>query len=1290
MEKLFTAIYDFFNRSTIALYGTFVLTLLLFGFFASRIQFEEDISAIIPADKKTSKLTEVFQNSKFADKLVVMVSLRDTNKTVPDELVAYADQLATALQQHGDSSIKHIHYKVEDDFTMELFQTIQDHLPVFLSPADYRTIDSLQDTARIRAALEYDIRTLSSPAGFALKNIISNDPTGISFVALKKLQQLQYDDNFELYDNHIVTKNNKHLLLFITPAYPAANTGRNAVLLQQLDKTIDSLQQSGHQQIDAAYFGAAAVSAGNAQQLRKDTLFTQGITVVFLILFIGLYFRKKRAPLLVLIPVAYGALFALAAIYFLKGSISVIALGTGSLVLGVAVNYSLHVFNHYRHTGDIRQVVKDLSFPLTIGGLTTIGGFFCLEFAKSDMLKDLGLFAGFSLIGAALSSLIFLPHFIGIGQSAKKAATHKESWIDKLALLKPEYNKWLIGLIFLLTIVFFFFYKKVQFEPDMTSLNYMSAKLKAAENRLNAISGYSLRSVYLVTEGATMEEALRHNEAVQDDIEALKGAGLVKTFSGVSTLFLSDSLQQQRIAAWNKYWTAARKTAFIQQLKQTGNTLGFSATAFNNFSALLDKEYTPVDKTELDDIRKNFLDDYITEKPGQVSVVSLLKVLPGDKEKVISRLEKDNVTVLDRQYLAARLSEIVSSDFNRIALLTSALVFIVLLLTFGRIELTLVAFIPMLLSWIWILGIMGMTGITFNIVNIIVSALIFGLGDDYSLFIMDGLLQEYKTGKKNLSSYKSSILLSAITTVAGLGVLIFAKHPALRSIAFISVTGILSVVIMSQVLIPLFFSMLIKNRIAKNFFPWTLWSWSRSTFSFIYFALGSLVLTVMGWLLIKLNPFNKEKGKYIYHFLLSKLTGSVLYIMGNFRKVVNNPLKENFKKPAVIIANHQSFLDILAITMLHPKSILLTNKWVWRSPVFGAVVRMADFYPVADGAENSVELMEDRVKQGYSIIVFPEGTRTSEGPMKRFHKGAFYLAEKLNLDIVPIILHGTGYTMTKGDYLLKNGTLTVQYLPRIAADDARFGTGYTERTKLISRYFKTEYASLKKQLEPISYFREKLIHNYLYKGPVLEWYMRVKLRLEKDYELFHDLLPENGKILDVGCGYGFMSYMLHFAAPGRHITGIDYDEEKILTANHCFSKDDTIHFLHTDVLDFTFDRYDAIVISDVLHYLQPDQQQQIIARCIASLEPGGLLLIRDGDKEKGKKHIMTRFTEFLSTKVVNFNKTSGEGLSYLSGSMIEDIAAGDQLLELVQIDRAKYTSNVIFVLKKKGASHAVV
>lgn len=1284
MEKLFTRIYHYLEEHRPVLFISFLASFTIIAFFAARIHFEEDISKVLPHDKKIEKLNQVFENSKFADKLVITVSLKDSTAAQPDNLVDFTDTLVAHIQATLQPYINKINYKADDDIALSLFNTISNNLPVYLDEKDYKTIDSLIQPQTLQQTLQQDFKTLVSPAGLALKNMISNDPVGISFIGLKKVQHLQYDENYQLYNNYIITKDEKHLLIFITPKYPSSNTGENEKFLTGLDNIIQKLTVNNA--VDVSYFGAAAVAAGNAQQLRKDTLYTQGITVLFLIVFIGFYFRKKSSPLLVLVPVVYGALFSLAVIYFLKGTISVIALGTGSVILGIAVNYSLHVFNHYRHTKSIEAVIKDLAFPLTLGSFTTIGGFLSLEFVQSEILRDLGLFAAFSLIGAALCSLIFLPHFL---QSKKTAHTEKHtqhtlSFIDKIAACHPERNKIFLIVIGILTIVFAFKAGDVQFESDMTQVNYMSADLKTAQAKLDAINQFSLTSVYVVADGKDLNEALQNNEKLAAVVDTLQQKNIIKKSSGVSALIISDFLQQKRISLWNAYWTPEKKQSLLEMLEKEGSLLGFSPTAFDNFKTLLNKKYAPLQPAALTDIRKTFLDDYITEKPGATNVVTLLKVAPENKPVVYKTFENNaNITVLDKQYLADTMARIINADFNKITIMSSLLVFIVLLVTYGRIELALVSFIPMFISWIWILGIMAITKTEFNIINIIVSALIFGLGDDYSIFIMDGLLQQYKTGKKNLSSFKSSIFLSAITTVAGLGILILAKHPALKSIAFISVTGIVCVVLISQVLIPFLFNILITNRTKKKYLPWTLWSFSSSIFAFTYFALGSIIIIPFGVVLIKLNPFNKEKGKHIYHIIFSKFVWSVAYIMMNIKKVIVNPHKEDFSKPAVVICNHQSFLDILWTAMLNPKLILLTNQWVWRSPVFGIAIRMADYYPVAKGIENSIELLRDRVNNGYSIVIFPEGTRSVDWKIGRFHKGAFYLAEQLNIDILPIVIDGTGYTLTKNDFFLKDGLVTLTFLPRIKPGDTSFGTTYSERTKSISRYFKSTYSELKIRNHTPAHFKQQLIYNYIYKGPVLEWYMRIKLRLEKYYELINSLVPKKGRILDIGCGYGFMDYALHFASEHRVITGLDYDDEKIAVANNCFSKDENINFITADASRFSFEKYDAIIMSDVLHYLDAPAQKKLIEHCCNSLNDNGMLLIRDANTDLKNRHFFTKLSEFFSTKFIGFNKTSGNNLNFFSEQLVKETAALNNM-SCVSVENSRYTSNVMYVLKRNA------
>ena len=129
-----------------------------------------------------------------------------------------------------------------------------------------------------------------------------------------------------------------------------------------------------------------------------------------------------------------------------------------------------------------------------------------------------------------ICSLIFLPHFIASKKEQAQHVTTSVSWIDKVASYRPEYNKYIVIVILLLTIVFAYTSRYVGFESDMMRMNFMSDKLTKAEADLNAINQSAAKSVYLVTEGTTLNDALINNEKLVASVEQLKEKNIVRIF----------------------------------------------------------------------------------------------------------------------------------------------------------------------------------------------------------------------------------------------------------------------------------------------------------------------------------------------------------------------------------------------------------------------------------------------------------------------------------------------------------------------------------------------------------------------------------------------------------------------------------------------------------------------------------------------------------------------------------------------------------------------------------------
>jgi O-methyltransferase involved in polyketide biosynthesis len=125
-----------------------------------------------------------------------------------------------------------------------------------------------------------------------------------------------------------------------------------------------------------------------------------------------------------------------------------------------------------------------------------------------------------------------------------------------------------------------------------------------------------------------------------------------------------------------------------------------------------------------------------------------------------------------------------------------------------------------------------------------------------------------------------------------------------------------------------------------------------------------------------------------------------------------------------------------------------------------------------------------------------------------------------------------------------------------------------------------------------------------------------------------------------------------------------------------------VAFAPGDALTADFGPQEAIILSDVLHYLQPEGQAALLQKCADSLTPNGVLVIRDGFKELAARHKGTELTEWFSTRFCKFNKTADGGLSFLSQDVITNFAA-QYHFDVTMLDQTRYTSNLIFVCTKR-------
>lgn len=827
MTEFCIKIYRFFRNHRAVFWVSMIALYAFFGYFASKIYLEEDINKLMPSSKNEDGTTKLaFANLRIKDKIFLLFEGKNgaSVEHIAEVCDAFIDSLESrnAAMDSTQQVIGNIFYRLPDDLMLDVIDYMSAHLPAYIDTSVYTRLDAMLTYPHMKQQMKANHDDLLSPVGSMFPELIQMDPVGLRGLLMEQMKPFTEGaaGSYKTLNGHFFVQDSTVCVAFITPMYSATNTGQGSTLFRILNDQIEQFSASAPD-VKISYHGTPASGFYNSWRIKSDLKGTIIGSLVLVLIFISICFRNYNTIPLLLLPVVFGTLFGLAAMYFIKGHFSLLALGIGAIVLGVALSYVLHIITHYKYISDPEQVLRDQVKPVCLGCLTTIGSFMGLIFIRTELLQDFGLFAAFAIVGTTFFSLVFLPQFLNPRKN--KLNHHAFAIIDRINAYPFDRKKPLLFTILTAAIVCIGFYIAggTQFDADMHNLGYKAESTSYSENLLRSKTHTGDKQKYFASSGATMEEAIENFEIMAAKLDSLQNIGLVKSYTHTNQIFVPLHVQQERIDAWKNFWTGERLQLVHDLINKTAPEAGLIPDAFSPFFEFATADYEPDALYEASIIPEGYQSTLMEQSYNDEYLCFTSVRCKNDsihsKESDYNRIceaivSSPNLLVLDTYYYTTDTLIQLNDDFNVLQWVSMLFVLIVLFFSFHfNIKHTLLGFMPILSSWLIVLGAMVIFDVRFNLINIIISTFIFGIGVDYSIFVMNGLIG----GKENsrlLGYHKTAIFFSAFILIVTVSSMLFAEHPAIKSVGFSTLVGMISAVVISYVVQPAIFRMINKNK----------------------------------------------------------------------------------------------------------------------------------------------------------------------------------------------------------------------------------------------------------------------------------------------------------------------------------------------------------------------------------------------------------------------------------------------------------------------------------------------
>ena len=753
-----------------------ILVILVCGFRVAGLVVREDIRTMLPdGESRVVSDFELLQNAPFTRRMTITVSHPGGNPAEAAQL------LAGALQ---GPVFPRVICGPGTDFSPHSLTGFIHKAPALLTRQDMPVLQEKTAPPHIRESLKDIFRMLVSPGGMALKQVFAMDPIGIRDLVLPKLAASSRLFNVRVENGVFVSNDGKHALVIAETEIPMTDSQGASKVMAAYTEALDALPP-----------GATAILASghrhtlaNARTVKRDLRLILPVSLVLLAVLFCCFIRTRQGIFVFLVPVAViGVAGIVTSVVY--GGISGIVLGFGAVLLGISVDFAVHVFHALRQPDQSpAQVLVEVARPVIFGALTSCVAFASLFVSDIPGIRQL---AFFSITGLAVSlflSLVVLPHCITPASRSREPSPAISP--GRRGNRRGIFLAWALILMTGIWAA-----AHTQINGDLRELGYVPQMVQADEDATRDIWG-GMRDIAMVFAlGATREQALEANDKVWEHVRA---NDMADRSISIAPILPSKKTQTDNITLWNNFWQS-RTSATLASVDTASRTLGFSPTAFATFSTFIT---TPPEHITGQTLRKlgmsGILDMLMVPTGAGFSVLTLLP----DTARASSLFSPQIEDGLNARFVSATrfremLGQAMAADVLCFGTTAFAAIALFTVLLFRNLYQTALALLPVAGGVTAVLTIMYLAGQSLNLFHIVAIPLVMGLGADYGIFMVC---------RKDASLHHGTlkaVLFSALSTLAGFGALTLARHPALFSMGLTVLTGIATALIMALFVIPL-------------------------------------------------------------------------------------------------------------------------------------------------------------------------------------------------------------------------------------------------------------------------------------------------------------------------------------------------------------------------------------------------------------------------------------------------------------------------------------------------------